>query len=104
MRSKPLRVARSQAQSGPEEEAAQLRSERGNDAELRSACGRDYRFRSGKHATFSHQFGRSIIAMETKLEKEVRFLKIYAAAATLLCAVFLLSAFAMQSKKPKFEE
>ena len=42
--------------------------------------------------------------METKLEKEVRFLKIYAAVATLLFAVFLLSAFAMQNKKPKFEE
>jgi hypothetical protein len=45
-----------------------------------------------------------ILAMETKLEKEVRFLKIYAAAATLLCAVFLLSAFASQNKKQKFEE
>jgi hypothetical protein len=45
-----------------------------------------------------------IIAMETKLEKEVRFLKIYAAVATLVCAVFFLSAFVMQSKKQKFEE
>ena len=42
--------------------------------------------------------------MGTKLEREVRFLKIYAAAATLLCAVFLLSAFAFQTKKLKFEE
>lgn len=42
--------------------------------------------------------------METKLEKEVRFLKIYAAVATLLCAVFFLSAFALQNKKQKFEE
>ena len=42
--------------------------------------------------------------METKLEKEVRFLKVYAVAATLFCAVFLLSAFAVQSKKQKFEE
>lgn len=42
--------------------------------------------------------------METRLEKEVRFLKIYAAAATLLCAVFLLSAFASQSRKQKFAE
>ncbi len=42
--------------------------------------------------------------METKLEKEVRFLKIYALVATLSCAVFLLSAFAIQSKKQKFEE
>src|ERR671917_152578 len=42
--------------------------------------------------------------METKLEKEVRFLKTYAMVATLLCAVFLLSAFVVQSKKQKFEE
>jgi hypothetical protein len=42
--------------------------------------------------------------METKLEKEVRFLKVYAVVATLFCAVFLLSAFAIQSKKQKFEE
>jgi hypothetical protein len=42
--------------------------------------------------------------METRLEKEVRFLKIYAAVATLFCAIFLLSAFVWQSKKQKFEE
>lgn len=42
--------------------------------------------------------------METNLEKEVRFLKIYALVATLFCAVFLLSAFAFQNKKQKFEE
>jgi hypothetical protein len=42
--------------------------------------------------------------METKLEKEVRFLKIYAVVATLFCAVFLLSGFAFESKKQKFEE
>jgi len=42
--------------------------------------------------------------METKLEKEVRFLKIYALVATLFCAVFLLSAFTFQNKKQKFEE
>jgi hypothetical protein len=42
--------------------------------------------------------------METKLEKEVRLLKIYATVATIFCAVFLLSAFSMQSKKQKFEE
>lgn len=42
--------------------------------------------------------------METKLEKEVRFLKIYAVVATLVCAVFFLSAFALQNKKQKFEE
>jgi hypothetical protein len=42
--------------------------------------------------------------METKLEKEMRWLKTYAAVTTLLCAVFFLSAFAVQSKKQKFEE
>ncbi len=42
--------------------------------------------------------------METKLEKEVRFLKIYAVVITLACAVFFLTAFAIQSKKQKFEE
>ncbi len=42
--------------------------------------------------------------MENKLEKEVRFLKIYAAVATLSCAVFLLSAFTLQDKKQKFAE
>lgn len=42
--------------------------------------------------------------METRLEKEVRFLKIYAVVATLLCAVFLLSAFASQNRRQKFEE
>src|SRR3712207_5577511 len=41
--------------------------------------------------------------METRLEKEVRFLKIYAVVATLFCAVFLLSAFAFQNKKQRFE-
>jgi hypothetical protein len=42
--------------------------------------------------------------MENKLEKEVRFLKLYALVATLFCAVFLLTAFSVQSKKHKFEE
>ena len=42
--------------------------------------------------------------METKLEKEVRFLKIYAVVATLFCAVFLLTAFATQNKNQKFAE
>ncbi len=42
--------------------------------------------------------------MENKLEKEVRFLKIYAVAATLFCAVFLLSGFALPNKKQKFDE
>src|ERR1044072_8547172 len=42
--------------------------------------------------------------MQTKLEKEVRFLKTYAVVATLFCAIFLLSAFVIQNKKQKFEE
>lgn len=42
--------------------------------------------------------------METKLEKDVRFLKIYAAVATLVCAVFFFSAFTMQNEKQTFEE
>jgi hypothetical protein len=42
--------------------------------------------------------------METRLEKEVRFLKIYALLATIFCAVFLLSAFASQNKKQRFDE
>lgn len=43
--------------------------------------------------------------MKTKLENEVRFLKIYAIVSTLFCAVFLLSAFTMQTdKKQKFTE
>jgi len=39
--------------------------------------------------------------METRLEKEVRFLKIYAAVATLFCATFL-AAFSVQNRKPRF--
>ena len=42
--------------------------------------------------------------METKLEKQVRFLRIYVVATTCFCAIFLLSAFVMQSKKQKFDE
>ena len=42
--------------------------------------------------------------METKLEKEVRFLKAYAIIATLVVAVLFLSGFTMQSRKQKFEE
>jgi len=42
--------------------------------------------------------------MEAELEKQVRILKIYAFAATLLCAVFLLSAFASGEKRRRFEE
>jgi len=43
-------------------------------------------------------------AMETKLEKEVRFLKIYAVVATLVGAVFFLTAFSLQNKNQKFAE
>src|SRR6266568_5008841 len=42
--------------------------------------------------------------METRIEKEIRFLKIYAAITTLVCAVFFFSAFVLQTKKQKFEE
>ena len=42
--------------------------------------------------------------MKTQIEREVRFLKIYAAIATLVCAVFFFSAFVLQTKKQKFEE
>lgn len=42
--------------------------------------------------------------METKLEKEVRFLKIYAVLATLFGAVFLLTAFTLKSGEQKFDE
>lgn len=37
--------------------------------------------------------------METKLARQVRFLRIYAVVATLVCAVFLLTAFTMQKQK-----
>jgi hypothetical protein len=42
--------------------------------------------------------------METKLAKDVRFLKVYAAVATLLCVVFFLTAFTSQSERQKFDE
>ena len=42
--------------------------------------------------------------MESKLEKEVRFLKGYAFIATLVCAVFILSGFTLQNRKQKFDE
>lgn len=42
--------------------------------------------------------------METKLEREVRFLKLYAVTATLLCGVFVLTAFSVQSRNQKFDE
>jgi len=42
--------------------------------------------------------------METKLEKEVRFLKAYAVIVTLFGAVLFLTGFTMQTRKQKFEE
>ena len=42
--------------------------------------------------------------MESRLEKEVRFLKAYAVVLTLVCAVFVLTAFTSQTRKQKFEE
>jgi hypothetical protein len=42
--------------------------------------------------------------METKLEREMRFLKGYATVATLVCAVFGLTAFTRQGGKQKFTE
>lgn len=42
--------------------------------------------------------------METKLERHVRFLKVYAIVATLICAVLIVSAFTLQDRKQKFEE
>jgi hypothetical protein len=42
--------------------------------------------------------------MESKLEREVRFLKVYAFVATLVCGVFVLSAFTQQGRRQKFEE
>ncbi len=42
--------------------------------------------------------------METKLEKEVRVLKLYAMFATLVCGVFVLSAFTLQNRKQNFDE
>jgi hypothetical protein len=42
--------------------------------------------------------------METKIEKELRFLKAYAVIATVLCGLFVASAFTLQSRKQKFDE
>ena len=42
--------------------------------------------------------------MNTKLEKEVRFLKAYAVISTLLFVVFTVTAFTAQNRKQKFEE
>ncbi len=42
--------------------------------------------------------------METRLEREVRLLKVYAGVATLCCAVLLFAAFAAQGGRQKFEE
>jgi hypothetical protein len=42
--------------------------------------------------------------MGTKLEKDVRFLKAYAVAVTLLCAVFVFTAFTLRSREQRFED
>ena len=42
--------------------------------------------------------------MKTKLEKEVRLLKVYAVVTTLLLGMFVVTAFTMQSQKQTFEE
>jgi hypothetical protein len=42
--------------------------------------------------------------MQTKLERDVRILKVWAIVATLVSAVFIVSAFAFQNKKQKFDE
>jgi len=42
--------------------------------------------------------------MESKLVKEVRFLKVYAITVTLVSLVLIVSAFTFQSRKQKFEE
>jgi len=41
--------------------------------------------------------------MQTKLERDVRILKVWAVVATLVSAVFIVSAFAFQNKKQKFD-
>jgi hypothetical protein len=42
--------------------------------------------------------------MQTKIERDVRILKVWAIVATLVSAVFIVSAFAFQNKKQKFDE
>jgi hypothetical protein len=42
--------------------------------------------------------------MQTRLERDVRFLKLYAAFATLACAILFLAAFSTADPRPKFEE
>lgn len=42
--------------------------------------------------------------MESKLERDVRLLKIYSVVMTLGCVVLIASGFALQTGKPKFEE
>lgn len=42
--------------------------------------------------------------MESSLEKQVRFLKIYAVVATLICGVFFVTAFTLQNRPQKFQE
>ena len=48
---------------------------------------------------------KGVKGMQDKLERDVRFLKIYATSATLVCAAFVFSGFAFQqTRRQKFEE
>ncbi len=42
--------------------------------------------------------------METKIEKQLRFLKAYVVISSLVFGVFIVSAFTIQSRKQKFQE
>jgi len=42
--------------------------------------------------------------MESKLERDVRFLKLYAVASTVICLALVTAAFRQPSERPKFEE
>ena len=53
---------------------------------------------------FGGSFRMEVKILESKLEKEVRRLKVYAMVATLICIVLIASAFTLQSRKQKFEE
>jgi hypothetical protein len=52
----------------------------------------------------SQLISKEIHAMESKIEKEVRLLKIYVMTATVIFVAFIASAFTLQSRKQKFEE
>lgn len=58
----------------------------------------------GQHKSAASVTPKGNNLMESKLEKEVRFLKKYAVVATLVCGLLLLTAFTLQNRKQKFEE